>query len=266
MMKENIERLKQVIDDSQYTVALCGSGMLEESGLLGVKKPDRAYEIEKKYKTSPEYIFSSNYYNTRPTQFFEFYINEMLTDLPIPTESGAALAALEQAGKLQCIVTSNMYELSQQAGCKNVINLRGSIYKNRCPRCQKEYSMEYMKKTGKPPLCEVCGTTIRPLVSLFGEMVDSQLMTRVIEEISKADVLLLLGTSLSSDAYATYIKYFQGKFLAIIHQREHFQDKKADLVIIDQPRKVLCQLVSIPYQEDSEACGKPEETSQLLFD
>lgn len=265
-MKESIERLKQVIDNSRYTVALCGSGMLEESGLLGVKKPDRAYEIEKKYKASPEYIFSSNYYNTRPAQFFDFYINEMLTDLPKPTESGAALAALEQAGKLQCIVTSNIYELSQQSGCKNVINLRGSIYRNRCPRCQKEYPMEYMKKTGKPPLCEACGTTIRPLVSLFGEMVDSQLMTRIIEEISKADVLLLLGTSLSSDAYATYIKYFQGSFLAIIHQHEHFQDQKADLVIIEQPRKALCQLVSIPYEDHGDP-DKPEiDTSHLFID
>ena len=234
-----IEHLKKILEESRYTVALCGSGMMEEGGYTGVKKPLRAYEIEQKYDASPEEIFSSAFYSTRPEQFFDFYIHEMLQNPPVITESGPALAAMEQAGKLQCIITANIYEHGRQMGCKNIINLHGSIYHNQCPRCKKECTLDYMLNAKGMPICETCKIPIRPMVSLFGEMVDSRLMTKTTEEIEKADVLLLLGTTLTSEVFVNYIKYFEGSNLVIIHDQEHYTDTKADLVIIEEPRKVL---------------------------
>lgn len=64
-------------------------------------------------------------------------------------------------------------------------------------------------------------------------------MTKTTEEIEKADVLLLLGTTLTSEVFVNYIKYFEGSNLVIIHDHEHYTDTKADLVIIEEPRKVL---------------------------
>ena len=52
-----------------------------------------------------------------------------------PQIPDGVLAAMEQAGKLQCVISSNIYELSQRAGCKNVMDLHGSIYHNYCLRC-----------------------------------------------------------------------------------------------------------------------------------
>ena len=46
-----------------------------------------------------------------------------------PTQSSYVLAAMERAGKLQCVITSNIYENPQKAGCHNVINLHGSVYR-----------------------------------------------------------------------------------------------------------------------------------------
>ena len=46
MMNRKIELLKKIINESSYTVAICGSGMMEEGGYIGVKKQERAYEIE----------------------------------------------------------------------------------------------------------------------------------------------------------------------------------------------------------------------------
>lgn len=241
-MDEKVLELKRILDGSSYTVAICGSGMMEEGGFRGVKKSDRAYDIEEKYGASPEDLYSSVYYNTRPDKFFDFYKNEMLNHCPNPTESGPALAAMEKAGKLQAIITSNIYEHAQRAGCKNVINLHGSIYENRCPRCGKKYPLEYIKNSKKVPICEVCDVPVRPMVSLFGEMVDSQLMTKTALEVEKADVLLLLGTTLKSEVFTNYIRYFGGRSLVIIHQKEHYLDYKADLVIIDQPKNILPQL------------------------
>lgn len=240
--EERIQTLRRILDESSYTVAICGSGMMEEGGTLGIKKPDRAYEIEKKYGASPEYIFSSVYYNTRSEQFFQFYKEELLKNRPLVTDSGSALAAMERAGKLQCIVSGNIYDLSRIGGCKNVINLHGNIYDNKCPRCKRQYSVEYMQSAKKVPICEHCNVMIRPGVSLFGEMVDSQLMTKTTEEVEKADVLMLLGTTLESETFKNYVRYFTGTHLVIIHQNRHYTDDKADFVIIDHPKNVLPRL------------------------
>lgn len=239
MEDRKIEMLKKILDESTYTVAILGSGLMEEGGYIGVKVQERAYEIEDKYGVSPEDIFTSSYYNTRPEQFFRFYKNEMLHHMPERTATVEALAAMERAGRLQCAITANIYHMASQAGVQNVVELHGNIYHNKCSRCGQEYPMEYVRDAKGVPLCEKCEAAIRPQITLFGEMVDSVKITRTTEEIEKADTLLVLGTTLKSDVFAGYIRYFSGRYLVVIHQREHFEDHKADLVIIDQPKNVL---------------------------
>ena len=80
---------------------------------------------------------------------------------------------------------------------------------------------------------------IRPDVSFFGEMLDSEKLSRTLEEIEKSDVLLLLGTSLSSDVFRNYIKCFEGSKIVLIHNKEKLMDEKADLLIYDEPKKRL---------------------------
>ena len=41
--EKTLELLKQILADSSYTVAICGSGMMEEGGILGLKQEGRAY-------------------------------------------------------------------------------------------------------------------------------------------------------------------------------------------------------------------------------
>lgn len=242
MVRGTIEMLRRVLDQSSYTVVLLGSQIKEEAGFYGLKSAEKAYEIEKKYKTSPDYIFSSVYYNTRTDQFFDFYKNEIIREDIEPTESSYALAAMERAGKVQCIVSNDVFELSQRAGCQNVINLRGSIYRNQCLHCGKEYSIDYIRKAKGVPLCEVCNSVIRPGVYLFGEMLDSRLMTKTAEEVEKADVLLMVGTDLDSETFQNYLKYFGGSKLVVIHEKEHYMDQNADIVFVDQPKNVLPKL------------------------
>ncbi|MGN0405400.1 MAG: Sir2 family NAD-dependent protein deacetylase [Bariatricus sp.] len=237
-MEQKIESLKRALKESKYTVALCGSGILEEEGYIMLKKPERAYEIETRYGVSPEYIFSDGYYSTRPDKFFEFYRKEILLDIE-PGDSPRKLAELENSGMINCIVTGNIYNLSGRAGCRNVINLHGNIYDNRCPHCRREYSIDYIKDQDRVPRCESCGSVIRPKVSLFGDMLDGQLIARTATEIEKADVLLILGTTLDSDVFHNYIKYFDGSRLIIIHKEPHLKDRYADLVIYDEPKNVL---------------------------
>lgn len=236
-----LETLREMIDKGQYIVALCGAGMLEECGIKPLKDQDRAYSIEEKYGRSPEYLYTDAFFNTRTEMFYEFYKKEILVDAK-PTASTYALAAMERAGKLQCIISSNIYELSERSGCSHVINLHGSIYRNHCQKCGKKYSVDYIRQAKKVPYCEECGGVIRPDVSFFGEMLDSEKLSRTLEEIEKSDVLLLLGTSLSSEVFHNYIKCFEGSKIILIHNEKTLLDEKADLLIYDDPKNILPEL------------------------
>lgn len=241
-MNERTACLRQILDESSYTVALCGSGMMQEGGFVGIKKQDRAYDIENRYGYCVEEMYSSAFYNTRPEQFFEFYKKEILQHAPIDTASGPSLAAMERAGKLQCVIDSNVFDKARRGGCRHVVNLHGSIYQNQCPRCKKKYPVTYITHAKRVPICEKCNIPVRPMISLIGEMVDSQNMTKTTQEITKADTLLLLGTTLASEVFEHYIKYFTGRNIVIIHKQEHYLDKDASLVILDDPMNVLPEL------------------------
>jgi len=80
----------------------------------------------------------------------------------------------------------------------------------------KTYSMEFVRDTGKVPLCEACKTPVRPNVCLFGEMVDNRIMTRAAEEVQRADVLLVL-----------------------VNAVPHFSDRLADISINDRVDNTL---------------------------
>ena len=69
-MEERIATLRRILDGSAYTVALCGSGMMEEGGFGAIKGGDRAYEIEQKYGYSPDEIFTSGFYTANGAEVF----------------------------------------------------------------------------------------------------------------------------------------------------------------------------------------------------
>lgn len=161
MMEKKIDLLKRMVEESTYTVALCGSGMMEEGGFRSLKNQERAYSIEERYGRSPEELFTGAYYSTRPEEFFRFYKEEILKNIPRKTESVDAMAAMERAGKLHGVITANAYAVASHA-LKNVVELHGNIYENRCSRCGRSYPMEYVRDAAGVPLCVQCQSVIRP--------------------------------------------------------------------------------------------------------
>ncbi len=241
------QTLLQMLEESRYTTVLSGAGMLLESGYPAIRDGAEAYEMEQKYGHAPEEIFRGSFYSTRTEQFFEFYKDVMLgaIDTP-PGKCFYEMAELERRGLFQMIITRRVFGLPERAGCRNVINLHGSIYNNHCPHCGKKYSVDYIRNAKRVPLCEDCNTVIRPDVCLYGEMVSNQLITRAAEEVAKADVLLVLGANLKSYLCSHLLPYYHGEKLIVINSEPHFSDKYADMVIrrrvddtLEQIRKEL---------------------------
>lgn len=238
-----IEQLKHIIDESKYFVCICGEDMHREMGYKDVEYSDVAYEIESKYGYATEEIFNSAFYATRKEQFFEFYRNEILSTDLTPSDGYKALCDLEKKGKLRAIITPSIFPLLKNAGCKNVIEMHGNITNNECPHCHKKYDVTFIKESKKVPLCTECGAVVRPGVYLFGETVDNVVMTRAMEEIERADVLLICGSNFGGVTTSNCIQYFNGSTIALINKTPHYADDRADLVIHSEARQILPQLV-----------------------
>ncbi len=238
-----ISMVKRLINESKYLVCICGGGMLRESGHLSLRDPERAYDIEARYGYSPEEMFSSAFYNTRTEFFYRFYKEDILSEKIEPGAAFFSLAKLEEQGILKTIITNNIYAMPKHAGCKNVLEPHGNIEKNKCPHCGREYTKEYLMNAKKVPLCENCVKTIRPGIRFFGEQIDNGLMTQVANEISKADVLMILGTRLDSEFCDSYVSYYEGDKLILINNIENFTDEKADYVIHGVINEIVPQLI-----------------------
>ena len=76
-------------------------------------------------------------------------------------------------------------------------------------------------------------------VVLYEEGLDSQTINGAVRAISKADMLIIGGTSLVVYPAAGMIDYFKGKYLAVLNRDATSRDKQADLCITDPIGEVL---------------------------
>lgn len=236
------ESMKRALKRSNNLVCLLGRRVSMDTGCDSYSGNDFIYDVEEKYGCSPEEIFTTEFYQNRPRQFFEYYRQEILSKRGEPNECHEVLARMEKDGKLKAIVTRGIFNLAHRSGCQNVITLHGNIYDNRCPRCGKKYPMEYILNATPVPLCEECGAIVRPQICLTGEILDNQKMTESAKMIGEADTLLVLGSNLKSELCEYALKYFHGDALLLINDIPHYSDRNADYWITGHPREILPQI------------------------
>ncbi len=241
-MEEKIRELTQVLKDSDNIVFFGGAGVSTESGIPDFRSVDGLYHM--KYKYPPETIISHSFFVSQTEEFYRFYKDKMLFEDAKPNAAHLALARLEEMGKLKAVVTQNIDGLHQAAGSRTVYELHGSVLRNYCMRCGAFYDMPAVKHAVGVPRCEKCGGLIKPDVVLYEEGLDQNVMSGAITAISKADVLIIGGTSLVVYPAAGMIDYFRGRKLVVINKAPTPRDRSADLLIQGSIGKVLGDAVA----------------------
>jgi len=250
-MKEgSIEEFRQIIKESDNIVFFGGAGVSTESGIPDFRSTDGLYNM--KYDYPPEQIISHSFFMANPSEFYRFYRDKILLSGIEPNVTHNELARLEEMGKVRAVITQNIDGLHQKAGSKEVLEVHGSVARNTCTRCGKKFNYKYMeeaidngtkgfedgdkvlKKDGRDyhlPLCDKCGSLIKPDVVLYEEGLDDNVWFKSCDYISKADVLIVAGTSLVVYPAAGLINYYKGNKLILINLSQTPYDREADLVL-----------------------------------
>ena len=236
---DKIERLRQMVEESERIVFFGGAGVSTESGIPDFRSTDGLYHQQWKYP--PEVILSHTFYESNPEEFFRFYRAKMLAPNAQPNAAHKKLAEWEAAGKLTAVVTQNIDGLHQAAGSQRVMELHGSVHRNYCQRCGKFHNLDFILHGQGLPLCD-CGGMVKPDVVLYEEGLNQHTLNEAVRAISEADLLIIGGTSLNVYPAAGLINYYRGHKLVLINKSAVSRDLAADLVITDPIGATLAQL------------------------
>ena len=236
-----IHELQEIIDSSDNIVFFGGAGVSTESGIPDFRSESGIFKSLEKYGDTPENLVSHSYYMDHTEEFFNYYRENLIFKDTEPNPAYLKLAELEKTGKLKAVITQNIDGLHQKAGSENVLELHGSIHRNYCQICGKEYGLEHILNSDGVPKCE-CGGTVKPDVVLYEEPLNNAVLSFSIDYIQNADTLIIGGTSLVVYPAAGLINYFRGKNLVLINKSETPYDDVASLVINEAIGETLSQI------------------------
>ena len=243
------EQLKQIIDGSKRIVFFGGAGVSTESNIPDFRSETGLYNAQRDYGHSPEEMLSHSFFMQKTQIFFDYYKNNLIYREAMPNRAHLALAKLEEEGKLIGVGTQNIDGLHQKAGSKNVFELHGSVMRNFCMKCGKAFDLDYVMDeshcTVGVPKCDCCGGIVKPDVVLYEEPLDSDVIEGAVDAISRADTLIIGGTSLAVYPAASFIHYFRGDKVVLINKSKTVNPVRVDLEINEPIGQVLGDVTGV---------------------
>lgn len=219
-----------LLRESQRAWALTGAGVSTPSGIPDFRGPQglwRAYD--------PAEVSTIDGFRRNPKAFYAFWLRRfqhMACASPNPVHK--LLALLEEKGILCGVITQNIDGLHQRAGSRRVLEVHGHVRSATCVSCGAQHPMEWVleevERTGLA--CCSCGGLVKPDVVFFGEAL-TPAFAEAQQEIASADLLFVLGTSLTVWPVAGLVPYAisRGARLIIANAEPTPYDQYSDVLL-----------------------------------
>ncbi len=171
-------------------VVLTGAGISADSGLATFRGADGLWN-----GADPRELATPEAFARDPRLVWRFYDWRRKQALAAaPNLAHRALAVLEAERGAVAIVTQNVDGLHERAGSASVVRLHGTLWRLRCTAEEREHDDVRADLGPLPPRC-TCGSLLRPAVVWFGEPLDPSVWARAEDEIGRAALVLVVGTS-----------------------------------------------------------------------
>jgi len=219
-------------------VVFTGAGISAESGLATFRDSGGLWE---KYKI--EDVATPEAFKSNPKLVLDFYNirrRQLLKTNPNPAHY--SLNKLQEKYNLS-IITQNIDDLHERSGAENVLHLHGKLRESKSVLDHTIYSIEDSDLN----LGDLCpkGSQLRPNVVWFGESVPK--MDEAINLVLKADIFIVIGTSLNVYPAASLLHYAESaERIIIIDPNAEFYNgveiikQKASIAVPNLVNDLLC--------------------------
>ena len=271
---DSFESLAALLERTERLVVLSGAGCSTESGI-------------------PDYRDDRGAWKRTPLMYFQEFMGShaarqrywaralvgwrQMRDVQ-PNVAHRVLAAWEQAGRLDTLITQNVDGLHQRAGSRTVIDLHGRIDQVECVQCRAvmprlgvQQEMELRNPswvrqeaplapdgdalletdfgTFDVPECRECGGVLKPAVVFFGESVPKQRVTDAFAAVARADALIVIGSSLMVFSGYRFVRFARERNLplAIVNRGRTRADGEVTLKIDGDCGAVLAGLYDLVF-------------------
>lgn len=208
-------------------VCMCGAGLSVSAGIPDFRTPGTGlYSNLQKYDLPfPEAVFEINYFKRNPAPFF-MLAKELFPGTFQPTPAHFFMKLLHDKGLLLRCFTQNIDSLENQAGLpkEDIVAAHGNFDSAHCVRCKKEHSLNHVRRAvmqGKTRCdCKSCEGLVKPDIVFFGESLPQRFFQYMASDFSKADLLIVLGTSLTVQPFASLIDKVRDDVPRLLINRE----------------------------------------------
>lgn len=212
----DLEGLVNYINEGKAKNIICmvGAGISTSAGIPDFRTSGTGlYDNLQKYDLPyPTAVFDINYFQENPKPFF-MLAKKLFPGSFKPTTTHYFIKLLEQKKLLLRHFTQNIDTLERVAGItdEKIVEAHGSFHTAHCIKCKKEYSQEWIKNLihgDKIPTCQLenCTGYVKPDIVFFGESLPEKFFKCLHSDLRKCDLLIIIGTSLTVQPFASLIK------------------------------------------------------------
>jgi len=264
---DHAARIAAFLDRHPRTLVLTGAGLSTASGI-----PD--YRDRDGTRRGKPPIHGPDFRKSEAVQ--RRYWARSMIGWPVlaqarPNHGHRAIAGLERIGRIGSVLTQNVDGLHGQAGSHGVLELHGNIHTVVCLDCSALFPRAFVQgqledfnphmaganATPLPdgdasveptelarfrlPFCTCCGGTLMPNVVFFGDNVPPARTAIALEQMERADALLVVGSSLMVYSGFRFCRVAQaaGKPMAAINLGRTRADELLDIKIEESAERVL---------------------------
>lgn len=231
-----------LIKSGRRITAFTGAGISVESGIPPFRGPDGLWS-----RYDPR-VLDIEFFHEHPkrswTAIREIFYNSFISAKP--NAAHFALAAMESAGLLHCVITQNIDNLHCRAGSRMVWEFHGNSRCLVCLGCSKNYRATEVDLGELPPTCRLCGGILKPDFVFFGEPIPEPAGTKSFLEARLSDVFLLIGTTgevLPACAIPRAAKENGASIIEINPEESEFTRQITDIFLQEKATAAMLRLI-----------------------
>jgi NAD-dependent deacetylase len=239
-LEQHLKKFKIRNLNKKHIVVLTGAGISAESGIKTFRDSDGLWENHRIEDVATYDAWLRNkqlvldFYNQRRSQLLKC----------VPNEAHHLLVRLEEKYEVD-IITQNVDDLHERAGSAKVLHLHGELLKVRST-LDEQLIYSWKKDLTVGDICEK-GAQLRPHIVWFGEQVP--MIETAANIVSKADILIVIGTSLVVYPAAGLV---------------HYTDYTVPKYVIDPNKPAITQLQNVEYITEKASIGMQQLYQQLM--